>query len=203
MAYDNNNYTRESGSSRDSGTYRSSGASRGSNTYRSREAARRTGTTSRTGATRSTSSARAQANSTEKKRNKEVEKKRKAAVKANRKGKTVRVVVRISLTVLVIAICVVAFLITYKLFYDVPMDENNKTKIEITIPEEGITDEEIAQFLLENGCIKDARIYKYRTYIYDANYVPGTYKVSPSYTTEKIINILSGYDYSDGTMEED
>ena len=46
-------------------------------------------------------------------------------------------------------------------------------------------------------------IYKYRTIIYDANYVPGTYKVSPSYTTEKIINILSGYDYSDGTMEED
>ena len=41
------------------------------------------------------------------------------------------------------------------------------------------------------------------TLIYDAKYVPGTYKVSPSYTTEKIINILSGYDYSDGTMDED
>ncbi|MBR5930860.1 MAG: hypothetical protein IKZ95_02405 [Lachnospiraceae bacterium] len=141
--------------------------------------------------------------STTKKRNKEVARRRRAAVKANRKGKTARVIVRLALTILVIAICVVAFLITYKLFYDVPMNEDDKTKIEFTIPEEGITDEEVGEFLFEHGCIQDARIYKYRTYIYDAKYVPGTYKISPSYTTEKIINILSGYDYSDGTMEED
>ncbi|MBO4835060.1 MAG: hypothetical protein J5483_03020 [Lachnospiraceae bacterium] len=164
---------------------------------------RNTRNTGNTSNARSAAAERARANSTAKKRNKEVEKKRKAAVKANRKGKAARVIVRISLTVLVIAICVVAFLATYKLFYDVPMDEDNKTKIEYTIPEEGITDEEVAEFLVENGLIKDARIYKYRTYIYDAKYVPGTYKLSPSYTTEKIINILSGYDYSDGTMEED
>ena len=56
--------------------------------------------------------------------------------------------------------------------------------------------------LLEAGVINDARLYKLRTYIYDANYIPGTYTVSPSFSTEKIINILSGYDYSDGTMEE-
>ena len=124
-------------------------------------------------------------------------------MKAARKGKKVRVVVRIALTVLVIAICVVAFLVTYKLFYDVAVDEDNKTKYEITIPEEGITHEAVAEFLYEHGCISDTRLYKYRTYIYDAKYVPGTYKVSPSYTTEKIINILSGYDYSNGTMDED
>ena len=112
-------------------------------------------------------------------------------------------IVRIAIAVLVIALCVVAFLITYKLFYDVAVDENDKTKIEFTIPEEGISDEEVGQFLYENGCISDARLYKYRAIIYDAKYVPGTYKVSPSYTTEKIVNILSGYDYSDGTMEED
>lgn len=144
-----------------------------------------------------------QSSASRKKKNKEVVKRRKAAVKAARKGKTVRVVVRISLAILVIALCVIAFLLTYKLFYDVALDENNKTKVEITIPEEGITHEEVAQFLYENGCISDPRLYKYRTYIYDANYIPGTYKVSPSYTTEKIINILSGYDYSDGTMDED
>ena len=147
--------------------------------------------------------ARQSSASSRNKKNKEVKKRRKAAVKAARKGKTVRVVVRLCITILVIALCVVAFLLTYKLFYDVAVDEDNKTKIEITIPEEGITDEEVAEILYENGCISDPRLYKYRTYIYDANYVPGTYKVSPSYTTEKIINILSGYDYSDGTMDED
>lgn len=144
-----------------------------------------------------------QSSASRKKKNKEVEKRRRAAVKAARKGKKVRVIVRLCIAILVIAICVVAFLLTYKLFYDVAVDEENKTKVEITIPEEGITHEEVAEFLYENGCISDTRLYKYRTLIYDAKYVPGTYKVSPSYTTEKIINILSGYDYSDGTMDED
>lgn len=144
-----------------------------------------------------------QSSASRKKSNKEVEKRRKAAVKAARKGKKVRVVVRVCIAVLVVVLCVAAFLLTYKLFYDVAVDEDNKTKIEITIPEEGITDEEVAEFLYENGCITDTRLYKYRTLIYDAKYVPGTYKVSPSYTTEKIINILSGYDYSDGMMDED
>ena len=55
---------------------------------------------------------------------------------------------------------------------------------------------------MDAGVIADAGLYKLRTYIYDANYVPGTYSVSPSYSTEKIINILSGYDYSNGMMEE-
>ena len=62
---------------------------------------------------------------------------------------------------------------------------------------------EVAKLLYDAGCISDVRLYKIRTKIYDAKYVPGTYKVSPSFSTEKIINILSGYDYStDGVMEE-
>ncbi|MCQ2512597.1 MAG: hypothetical protein MJ092_04340 [Lachnospiraceae bacterium] len=134
-------------------------------------------------------------------RNKEIANRRKMAIIEARKGKRVKVVVRLAIAVFVIALCVVAFLLTFKLFYDTPLDPENKTKTEITV-KEGITDEEVADLLYEAGCIEDKKLYKFRTYIYDAKYVPGTYKVSPSYTTEKIINILSGYDYSDGTMEE-
>lgn len=135
-------------------------------------------------------------------KNKEIEKRRRASIGAARKGKTVKVIVRISIAVFVVALCVVAFLLTYKLFYDVPYDPENTSKMEFVIPEGGISDEEVANLLVEQGCIGDARLFKFRTKIYDADYVPGTYKVSPSFTTEKIINILSGYDYSDGTMEE-
>ncbi len=134
-------------------------------------------------------------------RNKEVATRRKKAIAEARKGKRVKVVVRIAIAVFVVALCVVAFLATFKLFYDTAIDPENKTKIEVTMTE-GITDEEVADILFEAGCIEDKRVYKFRTYIYDANYVPGTYKISPSFTTEKLINILSGYDYSDGTMEE-
>ncbi len=134
-------------------------------------------------------------------RNKEVANRRKKAIAEARKGKGVKVVVRLAIAVFVIALCVVAFLLTFKLFYDTALDPTNKTKTEITI-NEGITDEEVAELLFDAGCIQDKKLYKFRTYIYDAKYVPGTYKVSPSFTTEKLINILSGYDYSDGTMEE-
>jgi len=135
-------------------------------------------------------------------KNREIEKRRRASIGAARKGKTVKVIVRIAIAVFVVALCVIAFLLSYKLFHDVPFNEEDTSKIEFTIPENGISDEEVGSLLKEKGLIGDERIYKFRTKIYDAEYVPGTYKLSPSYSTEKIINILSGYDYSDGTMEE-
>ena len=134
-------------------------------------------------------------------RNKEVANRRKKAIAEARKGKRVKLVVRLAIAVFVVALCVVAFMLTFKLFYDTALDPESKVKTEITI-NEGVTDEEVADLLYDAGCIEDKKLYKFRTYIYDANYVPGTYKVSPAYTTEKLINILSGYDYSDGTMEE-
>lgn len=134
-------------------------------------------------------------------RNKEVANRRKKAIAEARKGKRVKVVVRLAIAVFVIALCVVAFLLTFKLFYDTPLDPESKVKTEVTI-KDGVTDEDVADILYEAGCINDKKLYKFRTYIYDAKYVPGTYKVSPAYTTEKLINILSGYDYSNGTMEE-
>ena len=122
--------------------------------------------------------------------------------KAVKRRRIRKLIIRLAVTLFVVLICVFCFLFMYRLFNDTALDEENTTKIEFTITDAEITDEEVAEQLLELGCIDDVKLYKLRTYIYDAKYVPGTYKISPSFTTEKIINILSGYDYSDGTMEE-
>ena len=122
--------------------------------------------------------------------------------KAVKKRRVRKLIIRLAVTLLVVLICVFCFLFTYRVFNDTAIDETNTTKIEFKITDPEISDEEVAEQLFELGCINDVKLYKLRTYIYDAKYVPGTYRISPSYTTEKIINILSGYDYSDGTMEE-
>lgn len=119
-----------------------------------------------------------------------------------KRTKRKKLIIRLAVVVFVILICVAGFLFTYRVFYDEPLDEEDTKKVEITIPEGGISDEEVAKMLSDAGVIKDTGLYKLRTFIYDAAYVPGTYEVSPSYTTEKIINILSGYDYSNGLMVE-
>lgn len=113
-----------------------------------------------------------------------------------------KLIIRLAVTLFVILICVGCFLFTYRVFYDEPLNEEDETKVEVTIADENVTDEEVGRMLVSAGVIKDANLYKLRTFIYDADYVPGTYEVSASYTTEKIINILSGYDYSNGLMDE-
>lgn len=127
---------------------------------------------------------------------------RRANLREQKKQRTKKLIIRLAVTLIVILICVACFLFTYRVFYDTPLNEEDTSKIEFTITDPEVTDEEIAEQLVAIGVINDARLYKLRTYIYDANYIPGTYNLSPSYSTEKIINILSGYDYSDGTMEE-
>ncbi len=122
--------------------------------------------------------------------------------KALKRKRIRKLIIRLAVTLFVVLICVFCFLFTYRVFNDTALDEENTTKVEIKITDPEITDEQVADMLFEAGCIDDVKLYKLRTYIYDAKYVPGTYKVSPSFTTEKIINILSGYDYSNGTMEE-
>lgn len=127
---------------------------------------------------------------------------RRANQQALKRQRRKKVIIRLAVALIVILICLACFLFTYRVFYDTPLNEDDTTKIEFTITDPEITDEEIAEQLVAIGVINDARLYKLRTFIYDANYIPGTYNLSPSYSTEKIINILSGYDYSDGTMEE-
>lgn len=128
---------------------------------------------------------------------------RRANQKAVKKKRRKKLIIRLAVTLFVIIICVLCFMFTFRVFYDTPINEEDTSKVEFTIASENVTDEEVGQMLVDAGLIGDARLYKLRTYIYDAKYVPGTYALSPSYTTEKIINILSGYDYSDGTMEEE
>ena len=119
-----------------------------------------------------------------------------------KKARRRKLIIRLCVTVFVLLVCAAGFTFTYWVFHDVPIDETNTKKIEVTISE-GASDEEVGAILKEAGCIDNERLYKLRTFIYDAKYVPGVYHVSPSFTTEKIINILSGYDYtSDGLMEE-
>ena len=126
-----------------------------------------------------------------------------AAQKEVKREKRKKLIVRLSILLIVIIICGLCFLFAFKVFYDVPVNAEDTKQVEITIASEGVSDDEVAKMLQDAGCIDDPRLYKIRTKIYDAKYVPGTYKVSPSFSTEKIINILSGYDYStDGVMEE-
>lgn len=127
---------------------------------------------------------------------------KKASLEAQKKEKRKKLIIRLSVLLFVILVCVLCFFFTFRIFYDVPLNEADTSKREIVISDSEITDEEVAKMLVDAGVIADAGLYKLRTYIYDANYVPGTYLVSPSFSTEKIINILSGYDYSNGMMEE-
>lgn len=103
--------------------------------------------------------------------------------------------------IIVIVLCCFAFKLGYDVFYDLPMDSADLTKIEVTI--DGYeTDDEVGKMLLENDLIDNLFIFKIRCLIYDSDYVAGTYSISRSYNTEKILNILAGYSYSDGTLEE-
>ena len=96
--------------------------------------------------------------------------------------------------ILVIAICVVGFIFALKIFDDKPFNSDDKSKVEYTITS-GISNSTVASDLLALGLIDNEFIYKIRCKVFSADYEEGTYKLSPSYSTEKIINILSGYDY--------
>lgn len=96
--------------------------------------------------------------------------------------------------VFVIAICVLGFMAARQIAYDVPVNSADYSKYNYTITAESNNDS-VANDLLELGLIDNALIYKIRCILYSANYKEGTYVLSPCYSTEKIINILSGYEY--------
>jgi len=101
------------------------------------------------------------------------------------------------LVLLAIAICIFGYTTARKVFDDAAMDPNDLSKIEYTVYD-GTTDDEVGEFLESHGMVESTLMYKLRAKIFDAEYVAGTYELSPSYSTEKIINILSGFDYSSG-----
>ena len=96
--------------------------------------------------------------------------------------------------VLVIAICVLGFMAARQIAYDVPVNSADYSKYNYTITADA-TNESVANDLLNLGLIDNALIYRIRCIFYSADYKEGTYVLSPCYSTEKIINILSGYEY--------
>ena len=96
--------------------------------------------------------------------------------------------------VLVIAICVLAFISARVICFDEPVNASDYSKVSYTVYE-GLTDSVLAQDLLDLGLIDNSLVFRLRCIFYDADYVPGTYELSPCYSTEKIINIVSGYKY--------
>ena len=100
--------------------------------------------------------------------------------------------------VLVVAICVLGFIVAMQICHDVPLNASDYSKVKYTV-ESGLTDEQLSQDLQALGIIDNPLVFRLRCKFYDADYVPGTYELSPCYSTEKIINILSGYTY--GTDE--
>ncbi len=117
-------------------------------------------------------------------------------------GQKVRtVVISVLIWAIVIVACYGGYKFGYAIFYDVAVDESDISQVSITITGEE-TDEEIGEILLELDMIEDVDIFLIRCKLYNAEYIAGTYTLSRSYNTEKILNILAGYDYSEGQLTE-
>ena len=101
----------------------------------------------------------------------------------------------------VIAAGLSGFYVAYTVFYDVAIDEDDLSKVEVTISGNE-SDEEIGKMLLSLKMIDDVDMFRLRAKIYSADYVGGNYSLSRSYTTEKLINILCDVSYDDGTLME-
>ena len=98
--------------------------------------------------------------------------------------------------VLVIAVCVFGFIATRTICYDVPINSSDYSKLSYTVTA-GLTDAQLAQDLEAMGLIDNPLVFRLRCIFYDADYKEGTYELSPCFSTEKMINILSGYQYGE------
>ena len=118
------------------------------------------------------------------------------------KQKLIHAIIGIVIFLIVAGICAIGYLTAYKIFYDVPYNADSTEFVEVTITEDMTTDQ-IYALLTENELIgESSTVFKARAKIFDLEPVAGKYKLTASYNTEKIINIISGYDYSDGLMDE-
>lgn len=116
--------------------------------------------------------------------------------------KLVRFFAFLLLWIAVAFFCYEGYKFAFNVFNDIPVDSTSLSKVSITIDGKE-SNQEVGEMLFNAGLIDDVTTYKIRCIVYDAEYKPGTYRLSKSYTTEKIINILSGYKYSDTTIEEE
>ena len=118
------------------------------------------------------------------------------------KQKLVRTIIGIVVFLIVAGICAIGFFTTYNIFHDMPYNAESQDFYEITVTE-NMTQDQIYTILVDNDLIaNDSFLFKIRCKLFELKPVAGKYKISPAYNTEKIINIISGYDYSDGSMKE-
>ena len=111
--------------------------------------------------------------------------------------KAVHVVIWLAFWAVVFMLAFMVYRVGYDVFYDVAVDPSSTSTIEYTV-EAGATDESVYDDLIRLGVIDcEEYIYKLRALVFDAEYIEGTYTISAGYNTEKIINILAGYNYSD------
>ena len=119
------------------------------------------------------------------------------------KQRAIRWIIGIIVFLIVAGICAIGFFTTYNIFYDIPVHPESTEVYELTITDDMSVDQ-VFNILVDKDLIaNDSFVFKIRCKLFDLKTVAGKYKVSPSYNTEKIINIISGYDYSDGTMEDE
>ena len=98
--------------------------------------------------------------------------------------------------IIVFLVAFIFYKITYNVFYDIAVNPDSTTTIEYTVTADA-TDESVYEDLIALGVIDCSEfIYDLRAKVFDAEYVEGTYTLSDGYNTEKIINILAGYNYS-------
>lgn len=97
---------------------------------------------------------------------------------------------------LVIAICVLTFITAKEVCFDNPVNSSDYSRFTYTI-NGGISTADLAEDLYNMGLIENTLVFRLRALFYGLDCQDGTYVLSPCYSTEKIVNILSGYEYID------
>ena len=124
------------------------------------------------------------------------EKKKAQKVKKSPLQIVLKIVAWVAVWAIVFIIGYMCYQVTYSVFYDIPVNPDSTSKIEYTVTADA-TDESVYADLEELGVMNCSEfIYQLRAIVFDADYVEGTYYISDGYNIEKIINILSGYNYS-------
>ena len=83
-----------------------------------------------------------------------------------------------------------AYQIGYNIFYDVPYEENNTTKIVVTVPE-GCNMGVMASALEKEGVIGDGMVFYLQSFLYGYKLSTGKHTISPSMTGVEILQVLS------------
>lgn len=109
-------------------------------------------------------------------------------------------VIKIAGTVLIVLLVVVgtlrasmiAYDFGYRVFTEPPMESEPGTSVVVTI-EERMNDKEIAEYLYEEGLVRDANLFwlQYQLSAYKGDLIPGTYTLNTSMTAKEMLVIMA------------